>query len=161
MSKIKYLFLDVDGTLTDGKIYISEHGEAFKAFNVKDGCGLKDILPKYDIVPVIITARNSKILVNRCEELGIDMLFQGERNKLEKINSIMAQYGIEKNSDGVYDEAAYIGDDILDIPGMKVCSVRGCPADAVDEVKEICNFVSDKDAGEGAVRAFIDYIVKC
>lgn len=160
MSKIKYLFLDVDGTLTDGKIYISEQGEAFKAFNVKDGCGLKDILPKYDIVPVIITARTSKILLNRCKELGIDMLFQGERNKLEKIDSIMSQYGVEKNDKGVYDEAAYIGDDILDIPAMEVCSVRGCPADAVDEVKEICSFVSDKNAGEGAVRAFIDYIVK-
>lgn len=88
-SKIKFLFLDVDGTLTDGKIYMSDSGELFKAFDVKDGCGIKDILPKLDIKPVIITARSSKILFNRCKELSIDMVFQNTRDKVSKIKEIM------------------------------------------------------------------------
>ena len=92
-SKIKFLFLDVDGTLTDGKIYMSDSGELFKAFDVKDGCGIKDILPKLDIKPVIITARSSKILLNRCKELSIDMVFQNTRDKVSKIKEIMNEYG--------------------------------------------------------------------
>ena len=68
---IKFLVMDVDGTLTDGKIYMGNEGELFKAFDVKDGCGIKDLLPQLGIVPVIITARESKILENRCNELLI------------------------------------------------------------------------------------------
>ena len=68
---IKLLVMDVDGTLTDGKLYFGENGEMFKSFDVKDGCGIKDILPKYNILPVIITARNSVYLEKRCKELGV------------------------------------------------------------------------------------------
>ena len=76
MSNIKFLVLDVDGTLTDGKIYMGAEGELFKAFDIKDGCGIKDILPQYNIVPVIITARDSMILIRRCKELNISNLYQ-------------------------------------------------------------------------------------
>ena len=79
---IKFLIMDVDGTLTDGKIYMGNKGELFKAFDVKDGCGIKDILPEYGIIPVIITARQSDILKRRCEELNIINLYQGVRHKL-------------------------------------------------------------------------------
>lgn len=155
-SKIKFLFLDVDGTLTDGKIYMSDSGELFKAFDVKDGCGIKDILPKLDIKPVIITARSSKILPNRCKELSIDMVFQNTRDKVSKIKEIMNEYGYSLNSEGVYEEAAYMGDDILDIPPMMLCKVRACPANAVNKVKECCNFISTKNGGDGAVRELIE-----
>lgn len=155
-SKIKFLFLDVDGTLTDGKIYMSDSGELFKAFDVKDGCGIKDILPKLGIKPVIITARSSKILLNRCKELGIDMVFQNTRDKVSKIKEIMNEYGYSLNSEGVYEEAAYMGDDILDIPPMMLCKVRACPANAVNKVKECCNFISTKNGGDGAVRELIE-----
>lgn len=155
-SKIKFLFLDVDGTLTDGKIYMSDSGELFKAFDVKDGCGIKDILPKLGIKPVIITARSSKILLNRCKELSIDMIFQNTRDKVGKIKEIMNEYGYSLNSEGVYEEAAYMGDDILDIPPMMLCKVRACPDNAVNKVKECCNFISTKNGGDGAVRELIE-----
>ena len=155
-SKIKYLFLDVDGTLTDGKIYMSDSGELFKAFDIKDGCGIKDILPELGIKPVIITARKSQILLNRCKELGINMVFQNTRDKVSKIKEIMNSEGYSLNESGVYEEAAYMGDDILDIPPMKLCLVKACPANAVIKVKDICNFVSSKDGGNGAVRDLID-----
>lgn len=77
----KFLIMDVDGTLTDGKIYMADSGELFKAFDIKDGCGIKDILKLYGIIPIIITARQSKILENRCKELDISYLFQGIRKK--------------------------------------------------------------------------------
>lgn len=159
-SEIKFLFLDVDGTLTDGKIYMSDNGELFKAFDIKDGCGIKDILPELGITPVIITARSSQILANRCKELGIEHYYQGVRDKVNKIHDIMREYGFAADEKGVYMQAAYMGDDILDIPPMNVCAVRSCPADAVEEVKNICNFISVRKGGDGAVRDLIDTIRK-
>lgn len=156
--KIKYLFLDVDGTLTDGKIYMSESGELFKAFDVKDGCGIKDILPRIDVTPVIITARKSKILEIRCKELGVDYYYQGIRDKEWKIHEIMREIDCKMSANGTYDCAAFMGDDILDLKPMKICAVKSCPADAVDQVKSVCDFVSTKNAGAGAVRQFIDLL---
>lgn len=155
---IKYLIMDVDGTLTDGKIYMGPGGEMFKAFDIKDGCGIKDILIPAGIRPIIITARESMMLKKRCDELGIEMLFQGERDKLGRLQSII-------NSDNSsLKECAYIGDDILDIQCMKpikdVGGVVGCPADAVKQVKQIADFVSSKNGGNGAVREFVEWILE-
>lgn len=155
---IKFLFMDVDGTLTDGKIYMSDGGELFKAFDIKDGCGIKDILPELGITPVIITARESKILENRCRELGIGMCFQNTRDKVSKIREIMEQSGFDPNDFGIYEEAAYIGDDILDIPPMKICALKACPADSVQKVKELCDHVTTRNGGSGAVRELIDFL---
>ena len=151
--KIKLLVMDVDGTLTDGKLYIGENGEVFKAFNVKDGCGIKDILPMYGIKPVIITARRSKILEKRCEELNIDMLFQGKNNKLECLKRIAAELGIDSQ------EIAYIGDDITDLECIRYSGLSACPADAVKVVKDIVDIVCKTNAGSGAVREFIEKII--
>lgn len=162
-NKVKLLIMDVDGTLTDGKIYMSENGEAFKAFNIKDGCGIKDILPKYGIIPVIITARESKILERRCGELDISELYQGERDKKRRLDKIIKTYSDRGNTIN-YSNVAYIGDDILDLqcmlPIREAGGAVGCPADAVKEVKEISNFVSSKNGGDGAVRDFIEFLIK-
>ena len=80
MKKVKYLIMDVDGTLTDGKIYMSGHGEAYKAFNIKDGYGIHDIAIPAGIIPVIITGRSSDIVLQRGSELGIKDIYQwGDR----------------------------------------------------------------------------------
>lgn len=155
--KIKYLIMDVDGTLTDGKIYIGDSGEAFKAFNVKDGCGIHDILIPAGIVPVIMTGRRSKILENRCIELGIKNLFQGIGDKAETTGDFL------KSCKADYDNVAYIGDDINDIPCMELVNknggLTGCPADASKKVTDICAFVSSRNGGEGAVRDFIEWLL--
>ena len=83
-NRIKYLVMDVDGTLTDGKIYMGNEGEIMKAFDIKDGYGIHDILPHAEIKPVIITGRTSAILTNRCKELGIEYLFQGVSEKVKE-----------------------------------------------------------------------------
>lgn len=150
---IKYLIMDVDGTLTDGKIYMADDGELFKAFDIKDGCGIKDILPIYGIEPIIITARNSKLLQKRCNELGIKRVYQGIRDKLEKIQDIVDDLK----------QCAYIGDDILDLkcilPIVEAGGMVACPSDAVDDVREVVNYICKKRGGEGAVREFIEWII--
>jgi len=161
---IKFLIMDVDGTLTDGKIYMGENGELFKAFDIKDGCGIKDILPQYNIVPIIITARTSKILMNRCNELGIENLHQGVRDKIGKLNEIIKQKSEEDVKEYNYSHCAYIGDDILDLqcmePIKKAGGVVACPADAVKSVKAVSDFISTKNGGDGAVREFIEWLLR-
>ena len=88
-SNIKLFAMDVDGTLTDGKIYIGNDGEVMKAFNAKDGLGIK-LLIKKGIVPIIITGRRSKIVTRRCEEIGITVLYQGVRDKADILKNVMA-----------------------------------------------------------------------
>lgn len=157
--KIKLLFMDIDGTLTDGKIYMSSQGELFKSFDVKDGFGIHDLLPQAGIVPVILTSRESAIVQNRCRELGIDLCYQGCRNKEAKLIELASEFGLCSDKQGIYWEIAYIGDDIIDLPCMRRCGLVGCPADAVDAVKMLAHYVSTKNGGSGAAREFIEYII--
>lgn len=163
-AKIRFLVMDVDGTLTDGKIYMGTNGELFKAFDVKDGCGIKDILPMYDIIPVVITARESTILGNRCKELGINFLYQGIHNKVEKLDEIVNMYSRKDNRRYTYKNVAYIGDDIFDLQCMEQIrtanGIVGCPADAIEKVKSISHYICKKSGGNGAVREFIEWLVK-
>lgn len=156
MKDIKLFLMDVDGTLTDGKIYMGISGEVFKAFDIKDGYGIHEILPKYGIVPVIITGRKSEIVVNRAAELGISEIHQGYHDKRAILETILEKYRCSLR------EAAYIGDDVLDIQCMKPIKdaggLIGCPADAVDEVKALADYISDKEGGRGAVRDFIEWL---
>lgn len=149
---IKLLILDVDGTLTDGIVYFSAEGEAMKGFNVKDGHGIIHLLPKTGIIPVIITGRESKLLLKRCEEMKINEVHQGVGDKVSKLYEVIEKYGV------TLDQVAYIGDDINDLPCMKLCGLTAAPADAVDEVKKYVDFVSSKNGGAGAVREFVEYL---
>lgn len=152
---IKMLVMDVDGTLTDGKIYMGDSGELCKAFDIKDGCGIRMILMPAGIRPVIITGRSSKILENRCKELGITELYQGISDKIDCLNKLLG-------STPDYSKVAYIGDDINDLPCMKLIKeyggLIGCPADAVEDVKKQANFISSRNGGNGAVREFIEWL---
>ena len=151
--KIKAFVMDVDGTMTDGKIYMGSNGEMFKAFDIKDGFGIHEILPAFGILPVIMTGRTSRIVLNRAKELGISHVIQNARDKEAAIR------GLSEELDCGMEQMASIGDDIIDIKAMELCGIKGCPQDAVDSVKEICDFVSSKKGGEGAVREFIEWLV--
>lgn len=156
--------MDVDGTLTDGKIYIGSQGEVFKVFDVKDGCGIKDLLPEIDIIPVIITARTSDALKYRCKELNIEELHQGVRNKKLVLEEIINKYSDIFKEKLSLKNCAYIGDDILDLQCMESIKIAGgligCPNDAIENVKKIADFISSKNGGNGAVREFIEWIAK-
>ena len=163
MSKIRFFVMDVDGTLTDGKIYMGLKGEVCKAFDIKDGCGIKIILPQYNIVPVIITARNSEIVQNRCEELGITDCYQGVYNKLLFLKDVLLKYSKKDGQEYTFANVVYVGDDLPDFPCMqevqKAGGIAACPADAAKEILEAADIISMKNAGDGAVREIIEKIV--
>ena len=148
---IKMLVLDVDGTLTDGRIYIGPNGETMKAFDVKDGYGIVH-LKKYGIIPVIITGRNSAIVENRMRELQIEECYQGVDNKLKKLKEVAQKYRIRP------EEIAYIGDDLNDLQCICFSGVSGCPGDALPEIRSRVKYVCKSDGGRGAVREFIDFL---
>ena len=152
--KIKMLVMDVDGTLTDGHIYMGPEGEAMKAFHCQDGYAIAQMLPKLGITPVIITGRNSKIVANRAAELKITHLYQGVADKLPKLQQIAEELGISK------EEIAYIGDDLNDLECLQYCGFSGCPADAVPEIIDLVQYVCKRNGGRGAVREFVDFIGK-
>ena len=151
--KIKLVAFDVDGVMTDGSITYDENGVEYKTFNAKDGHGIIS-LNKVGIITAIITGRKNGTVEHRAENLKIKELFQGSKNKIADLEKIMQKYGI------TFEEVAYMGDDIPDICILEKVALKGCPADAVDEVKEIANFVSSQNGGRGAVREFCDYILK-
>lgn len=143
--------MDVDGTLTDGKIYMSAQGEIMKAFNIKDGYAIAHVR-EYGVEPIIITGRESEIVKQRCKELGITELYQNVSDKLSCLNGICRNIGISM------DQVAYIGDDINDLPCMQQCGISACPSDAVNMVKTNVTKVLNAKGGEGAVREFIEEI---
>ena len=153
---IRILFMDIDGTLTDGKIYMGNSGEIMKAFSIKDGCGIADILPAKNIVPAIITGRESQILVNRAKEMKVTHLYQNVHNKAEKMLEICKEMEVDLS------HAAYIGDDLNDKECMEIIRHNGglsaCPIDACEEICKIADFICTKISGDGAVRELIDWL---
>lgn len=151
-NKIKILVMDVDGTLTDGKVYIGSQGELMKAFDVKDGYAIAHMLPEMGVIPVIITGRTSEIVRCRAEELKIKELYQGVNRKIDTLEKVIQKYGIS------YQNVAYIGDDLNDLECLEKCEISGCPADAVDEVKAKVQYICKNSGGNNAVREFIEWI---
>ena len=150
---IKLVLLDVDGTLTDGGIYRGNNGEELKRFNVKDGYVIVNA-QTLGIEFGIITGRKSELVEIRSNELKIKYLYQGISEKTVILKEIMQKTELKK------EEIAYMGDDLNDILIMKQSGLTGAPKDAADEVIQIADFVSEKNGGSGAVREFVEYILK-
>ena len=150
---IKLVLLDVDGTLTDGGIYRGNNGEELKRFNVKDGYAIVNA-QKLGIEFGIITGRKSELVEIRAKELKIKYLYQGISEKIVILEEIMKKDGLSKV------EIAYMGDDLNDLLIMKQVGLSGTPKDAVDEVIQVADFVSKRNGGSGAVREFIEHILK-
>ena len=146
------LVMDVDGTLTDGHIYVGVDGEMMKAFHVQDGYAIAHILPELGITPVIITGRSSEIVKRRASELKIHNLHQGITDKLSKLKDVAAQLDVAA------EQIAYIGDDLNDLECIQYCGVTACPADAVPEVVQAVDYVCSRNGGRAAVREFIDFL---
>jgi 3-deoxy-D-manno-octulosonate 8-phosphate phosphatase (KDO 8-P phosphatase) len=149
---IKLMVLDVDGTLTDGKIYMSANGELMKAFNIKDGYALAR-LSSHGVTPVILTGRESEITLRRCEELKIQEVHQGVLDKASRLAELAAKFNC------TLAEIAYLGDDINDLECLKLCGISACPADAAKAVREACSYVSPICGGQGAARDIIEWLI--
>lgn len=153
MKDIKFLVLDVDGTLTDGKIYVDDKDNSFKAFNVKDGFALVNWL-KLGGEVAILTGKKSNIVEKRAKELGIKYIIQGSKNKKQDLKNLLKELNI------TFENVAYMGDDLNDLGVIKSVGFSACPKDSVQEVLEITNFISSKNGGDGAVREFLEHIMK-
>ena len=150
-SKIKMVVFDVDGVMTDGSITYDENGVEYKTFNVKDGQGIVRIT-KEGIITAIITARNNATVKHRFDNLGMSRLFMGQKDKMVAMKQLLDEYNLDLS------QVAYMGDDLPDICVLKEVGLASCPNDAIDEVKELCHFVSSKNGGRGAVRELTDLI---
>ncbi len=152
-NKIKLLILDCDGVLTDGKVIYDSNQNELKNFSAKDGIGIK-LLSFSEIKIAIITGRESEMLSKRCEDLGITMLFQKIRNKIKKTKELIN--GLHLN----WENVAYLGDDWNDYPVMEKCQISAVPNDAFDDIKNKVDIITKRKGGEGAVREFIEIILK-
>ncbi len=150
---IKMLLLDVDGVLTDGKLIYTKDGVELKMFDVKDGYGLVR-LKQTGVMLGIITAKASDIVEARAEHLGIDLVYQDIRDKLEAYNEIKQRYKL------IDDEIAYIGDDVPDLPVLKQVGVPIAVRDAVECVKHSAVYITGKNGGNGAVREVAELIMQ-
>ena len=142
---IEMLVLDVDGVLTEGQIVMDDRGEESKAFNVRDGHGIK-MLQRTGIHVAILTGRSSKVVECRARDLGIDHVVQGSLRKADGIRTLCEQAGITP------DRCAYMGDDVIDLPAMEQCSLTMAPQDAHQGVLKKVNWVAGFHGGRGAVR---------
>lgn len=153
LSKIRYLVIDVDGTMTDGGVYYDEKGNEWKKFCTRDAAGFF-AAKVCGIFIMVITGRKCAATERRMRELQVDLLEQEVVNKTEYLEKY-----ISKNSIGK-EEIAFIGDDLNDYTAMKLAGFCACPSDAAEEVKEISDYISSKKGGEGAVREIISYLLK-
>ena len=152
-TKVKLLLLDVDGVLTDGKLYYTPEGEEVKVFIVRDGLGIK-LAQMAGIKVGVISGRKSMALINRLKELGIEEFHLGVQQKLSLLGDILSKHSISPS------ETAYIGDDYVDLPILKRVGFPVVVADSPDELKTYALYVTRAKGGEGAVREFIEYLLK-
>ncbi|MEO8795172.1 MAG: HAD-IIIA family hydrolase [Daejeonella sp.] len=150
---VKAFVFDVDGVLTDGTVLVTESGEQLRQFNIKDGYALQ-LAVKRGYPIAIISGGRSKGIKSRLLGLGIKNIFLGVEFKTQIFSDFLKDNSLSA------DEVLYMGDDIPDVLPMKLSGLPVCPADAVNEVKEISVYISGKDGGKGCVRDVIEKVLK-
>lgn len=153
LADIKYIVIDVDGTMTDAGIYYDENGNELKKFSTKDAAGFFTA-KLCGIKIIVLTGRKCSATTRRMKELQVDYLEQEVVDKVTFLKSFMEEHQIEKK------ELAYIGDDLNDYEGMKLAAFVGCPADSADEIIAVSDYVSIKNGGDGAVRDVVSHLLK-
>ena len=152
LAEIKLLALDADGVLTDGGVYIFEDGRQFRRFDIKDGLGLKRVM-KAGIHVAIISGSAIRAVAQRAEQLGIEEVHVGVEDKLTKLQTICRRYGLHIT------EVAYMGDDLTDLEVLNAIGFPCAPADAVSQVQQISDCVTNAKGGHGAVRELCDKLL--
>lgn len=150
---IRLMGFDVDGVLTDGRLYFTPAGDEMKAFHSRDGLGMK-LLKEAGIKLAIITGRSSEIVSRRAENLGIDLVFQGVQDKRAVMAELLANEGLE------FSAAGYMGDDVVDLAVMRACGFAATVPDAQAMIKQHAHYVASQAAGHGAVREVCELIMR-
>ncbi len=152
-SRIRLLILDVDGVLTDGSLYLGNGGEEFKAFNIKDGLGIK-LLMQSGVDVGVITGRSSALVAQRMESLGVKHLYQGRHEKLPAYQELLTKLALEPVQVG------YVGDDLIDLPLMRRTGFAVAVQDAHSLVKQHAHWQTTLAGGRGAVREVCELLMK-
>lgn len=150
---VRLLLLDVDGVLTDGSLIYTENGIEGKSFNTQDGLGLR-LVQQSGVDVGIITARTSELVRRRAEELGMKYIMQGIGRKIDAFKDVLSQSALKPY------QVCYMGDDWIDLALLSRAGLAACPTNSVQEVKDICHFVSGRAGGAGAVRELCDIIIQ-
>ena len=153
LPSIKTFIFDVDGVLTDGKILITNEGELLRSFDTKDGYAIKCALVQGYKIVVISGGRNQGV-EERFKELGVFDIYMGIHYKLDAFQDLLDNYDLDPET------ILYVGDDVPDIPVMEKVGLGCCPADAVSDVKNMADYVSHKNGGEGCVREIIEQVLR-
>lgn len=153
LRKITTLLFDMDGVFTDGIVWLMPDGEQVRTANVKDGYVIQ-LAVKKGFRVAVFTGGSSDAVRRRFEGLGVQDVFLGCNDKLKVYQSYMEQHGFQ------HEEAMYMADDIVDIPVLKQVGVSTCPADAAEEVRALCDYVSHKPGGKGCVRDIVEQTLK-
>jgi 3-deoxy-D-manno-octulosonate 8-phosphate phosphatase (KDO 8-P phosphatase) len=151
-SGVRALVTDVDGVLTDGGLYYGEHGDELKRFDVRDGQGLV-LLREAGVLVAIVTRKQSSIVSRRAQDLGITEVHQSSTDKAAVVTALLARHDIPPHA------AAYIGDDVGDIPAMKLVGLPIAVKDAVPPVRRAAHYVTKAGGGHGAIREIADLIL--
>lgn len=152
-ARLRLVALDVDGVLTDGRLYYGPQGEALKVFDVRDGHGIKMLL-SHGVEVAILSARSSDIVATRARELGIARVLQGRGDKAAAWSELLRDAGVAA------EQAGFIGDDLPDLPVLAHAGFAATVADARDEVKNAAHWIAAQSGGRGAVRAFAEFILR-
>lgn len=150
---IRLLIFDVDGVLTDGSLYFADDGQEYKAFNSRDGHGMK-MLQASGVDVAIITGRTSKVVKHRMDNLGIKHVYQGQVEKLPAFEELIAKLGLSA------DQVAYVGDDVVDLPIMTRVGLAIAAQDAHHLVKQHAHWTTPTDGGRGAAREVCELIME-
>jgi len=152
-ASVRMLVFDVDGVLTDGSLFYDNQGQEYKAFNSRDGHGIK-MLRASGVETGIITGRTSQIVLHRARNLGIGHIYQGAEDKLEALQHLLRETGLQP------EQIAYMGDDVVDLPVLNRCGLAATVPDAPEEVKRRCQVVTQAGAGRGAAREVCELIMR-
>ena len=153
LQRIRLLVLDVDGTLTDGRLYYGREGEAFKAFDVRDGHGLRLLGLFGGVKLAVLTGRRADLVLTRCKELAIEHVIGSSRAKGRDIQALAAAAQVP------LEQTAFMGDDINDLPALRRVALSLAPADAAAEVLREVDYVTARPAGRGAVREVCELLL--
>ena len=152
-AQITTLVIDVDGVLTDGRIVYAEYGDELKFFNVQDGAGLA-FWNRVGLKSAIITARTSRLLKRRAKEMRVDHLVQGALLKLPAYDRLLKKWRLTEA------QVCVIGDDLMELPLLRRAGLAACVPQAVEEVKAISHYITQRPGGGGAVREVIELVLK-
>ncbi len=152
-ANIKLVIFDIDGVSTTGALYLGDDGQEYKAFNSKDGHGLR-MLQDAGVEVAIITGRTSNVVLHRAKDLGITRIYQGKRQKLPAYEELVAETGLS------HEEIAYVGDDVVDLPVMTRVGLAICVQDGHPFVKKHAHWITEHNGGCGAGRDVCELILE-